>query len=222
MGERSRSVTIYNTLADRISTWAYSPGHRFTEEELCSEFGVSRSPVREALNSLVSARLIEKEAHKGYSVRLIDLREVNELYDVRLVLELEVVSLLCKKSIGGAILTRLRTRWQAIVDRLPEVVGISATEDESFHATLAEAAGNQVLSQMLSDISKLIHFVRLSDITDPERLGRTATDHLLLLDALEKQDCASALELMRLNILWGKEKVDSAIKEALFHAHHMA
>lgn len=222
MGERSRSVTIYNTLADRISTWAYSPGHRFTEEELCAEFGVSRSPVREALNSLVSARLIEKEAHKGYSVRLIDLREVNELYDVRLVLELEVVTLLCKKGIDSALLKRLRTRWQAIVDRLPEVVGISATEDESFHASLAEAAGNQVLSQMLSDIARRIHFVRLSDITDPERLGRTAGDHLLLLDALEKQDCTTALQIMRLNILWGKEKVDSAIKEALFHAHHMA
>ena len=222
MGERSHSVTIYNTLADRISTWAYSPGHRFTEEELCSEFGVSRSPVREALNSLVSARLIEKEAHKGYSVRLIDLREVNELYDVRLVLELEVVSLLCDKGIEGALLKRLRTRWQAIVDRLPEVVGVSASEDESFHASLAEAAGNDVLTQMLSDISRRIHFVRLSDITDPERLERTGGDHLLLLDALEKKDCQAALEIMRLNILWGKEKVDSAIKEALFHAHHMA
>ena len=222
MGERSRSVTIYNTLAERIITWAYSPGHRFTEEELCSEFGVSRSPVREALNSLVTARLIEKEAHKGYSVRQIDLREVNELYDVRLVLELEVVSLLCKKGIDPALLKKLRTRWQAIVDRLPEVVGVSAFEDELFHESLSLEAGNQVLAQLLSDISKRIHFVRLSDITDPQRLERTSLDHLKLLDALEKKDCNAALQIMRLNILWGKEKVDSAIKEALFHAHHMA
>jgi len=222
MGERSHSVTIYNTLAERIITWSYSPGHRFTEEELCSEFGVSRSPVREALNSLVSARLIEKEAHKGYSVRLIDLREVNELYDVRLVLELEVVSLLCHKGIDAALLKELRTRWQAIVGRLPEVVSVSAFEDELFHDSLSQAAGNEVLVQLLGDISKRIHFVRLSDITDPERLERTCKDHLDLLEALERQDCKAAQEIMRLNILWGKEKVDSAIKEALFHAHHMA
>ncbi len=222
MGERSRSIAIYNTLAERISTWAYSPGHRFTEEELCSEFGVSRSPVREALNSLVSARLIEKEAHKGYSVRLTDLREINELYDTRLVLELEVVSLLCKKGLDAAILSRLRTRWQDVVDRLPEVVGVSAFEDELFHETLAKAAGNQVLAQLLGDISKRIHFVRLSDITDPQRLERTSRDHLNLLDSLERQDCHAAQEIMRMNILWGKEKVDSAIKEALFHAYHMA
>lgn len=222
MGERSRSVAIYSTLAERISTWAYSPGHRFTEEELCSEFGVSRSPVREALNSLVSVRLIEKEAHKGYSVRLIDLREVNELYDTRLVLELEVVNLLCKNGLDAALLARLRTRWQDVVDRLPGVVGVSASEDELFHDTLAQAAGNRVLAQLLSDISKRIHFVRLSDITDPQRLERTSSDHLKLLEALERQDCITAQEIMRLNILWGKEKVDSAIKEALFHAHHMA
>ncbi len=222
MGERSRSVTIYNALAERIITWKYSPGHRFTEEELCSEFGVSRSPVREALNSLVFARLIEKEAHKGYAVRLIDLREVNELYDTRLVLELEVVRLLCEKGIDPALLTRLRARWQAIVDRLPEVVGVSANEDEQFHDSLSKAAGNLVLVQMLDDISKRIHFVRLSDITDPQRLERTSLDHLKLLDALERQDCKAAQKIMRQNILWGKEKVDSAIKEALFHAHHMA
>jgi len=222
MGERSRSVTIYNTLADRIITWTYSPGHRFTEEELCTEFGVSRSPVREALNSLVSARLIEKEAHKGYSVRQIDIREVNELYDVRLVLEMEVVSLLCNRGIDPALLKKLRTRWQAIVDRLPEVVGVSAFEDELFHEILAQEAGNEVLEQFLSEISKKIHFVRLSDITDPQRLERTSHDHLKLLDALEKQDYKAAQQIMRLNILWGKEKVDSAIKEALFYAHHMA
>lgn len=222
MGERSRSVAIYNTLTDRIITWAYSPGHRFTEEDLCTEFGVSRSPVREALNGLVSERLIEKEAHKGYSVRLIDLREVNELYDVRLVLELEVVSLLCNTGIDSALLNVLRTRWQAIVDRLPEVVGVSAFEDEQFHDSLSQAAGNQVLSQMLSDISKRIHFVRLRDITDPQRLERTSKDHLLLLDALESKDYKTAKQIMTQNILWGKEKVDSAIKEALFHAHHMA
>ncbi len=222
MGECSHSVAIYNTLADRISTWAYSPGYRFTEEELCSEFGVSRSPVREALNSLVVARLIEKEPHKGYKVRMIDLREINELYDTRLVLELEVVNLICKQELDTDVIKNLRTRWQAIAKNLSVSGGVFASEDEQFHEELAQAAGNQVLAQFLGDISKRIHFVRLSDVTNPERLERMKDDHLNLLDALEKRDCETAQEIMRLNILWGKEKVDSAIMEALFHAHHMA
>ncbi|MDT4761653.1 GntR family transcriptional regulator [Sphaerochaeta sp. PS] len=222
MGGRSRSASIYNTLSERIKTWEYSPGLRLTEEEICSEFSVSRSPVREALNSLVSSRLVVKEEHKGYMVRLIDLREVNELYDTRLVLELEVVRLLCEKGVDTTTLEELRQRWQAIGSKLPEVMDLSASEDELFHNRLAVAADNLVLTQMLADISQRIHFVRLSDITDPDRLERTCKDHLLLLTALEKQDLKASQEIMRQNILWGKEKVDSAIKEALFYAHHMA
>jgi len=222
MGNPARSTDIYNTLSKRIITWAYTPGYRLTEEELCAEFEVSRSPVREALNSLVSARLVSKEAHKGYMVRLIDLREVNELYDTRLVLELAVVQTLCEKGMDIHVLKDLQERWNMLIETLPEVLALCADEDEIFHKTLCSAAGNLVMTQMLDDIAKRIHFVRLSDITDPDRMRITCQDHLDLLSALQQRDVESAKAIVRRNILWGKEKVDTAIKEALFHAHHMA
>ncbi|ADY14412.1 GntR family transcriptional regulator [Sphaerochaeta globosa] len=222
MGNPARSTDIYNTLSKRIITWAYTPGYRLTEEELCAEFEVSRSPVREALNSLVSARLVSKEAHKGYMVRLIDLREVNELYDTRLVLELAVVQTLCEKGMDIHVLKDLQERWNTLIETLPEVLALCADEDEIFHRTLCSAAGNLVMAQMLDDIAKRIHFVRLSDITDPDRMRITCQDHLDLLSALQQRDVESAKAIVRRNILWGKEKVDTAIKEALFHAHHMA
>ena len=222
MGNPARSTDIYNTLTNRILTWAYTPGYRLTEEELCAEFEVSRSPVREALNGLVSSRLVIKEPHKGYMVRQIDLREVNELYDTRLVLELAVVEKLCEKGIDMQLVSDLKERWQSLIDKLPDVLGFCAKEDELFHKMLCDAAGNLVMSQILGDIAQRIHFVRLSDITDPDRLRITCQDHLDLLSALEKRDVEGAKEIVRRNILWGKEKVDSAIKEALFHAHHMA
>lgn len=222
MGNPARSTDIYNTLSKRIITWAYTPGYRLTEEELCAEFEVSRSPVREALNSLVSARLVSKEAHKGYMVRLIDLREVNELYDTRLVLELAVVQTLCEKGMDIHVLKDLQERWNTLIETLPEVLALCADEDEIFHKTLCSAAGNLVMTQMLDDIAKRIHFVRLSDITDPDRMRITCQDHLDLLSALQQRDVESAKAIVRRNILWGKEKVDTAIKEALFHAHHMA
>jgi DNA-binding GntR family transcriptional regulator len=221
MSGRSRSVDIYNTLYNRIITWKYPPGQRLTEEEVCAEFGVSRSPVREALNSLVSSRLVLKEEHKGYTVRRIDLREVNELYDTRLVLEVEVVNILCRKGLDDEILQPMKAHWQSFLDNLPVLGAQSAVEDELFHKTLADSAGNMVMAELLSDISQQIHFVRLSDITDQARFKRTCIDHLELLNALEKKDCEQAGEVIRRNILWGKEKVDDAIKEALFHAHHM-
>ncbi|MDQ2691396.1 MAG: GntR family transcriptional regulator, partial [Chloroflexota bacterium] len=47
------STDVFSTLKERIIRWEYAPGHRLTEERLCEEFGVSRSPVREALRMLV-------------------------------------------------------------------------------------------------------------------------------------------------------------------------
>lgn len=222
MGSPVRSTDIYDSLSQRIITWFYTPGYRLTEEELCAEFAVSRSPVREALGSLVSARLITKEAHKGYMVRQIDLREVNELYDTRLVLELAVVETLCEKGMDASILKDLQERWKVMLDTLPEGLTLCATEDELFHKTLCSAAGNLVMMQILDDIAKRIHFVRLSDITDPDRMRKTCQDHLDLLLSLEARDIEQSKSIVRRNILWGKEKVDTAIKEALFHAHHMA
>lgn len=221
MEGRTRSVDIYNTLSNRIITWTYPPGHRLTEEEVCAEFGVSRSPVREALNRLASSRLIAKEEHKGYTVRQIDIREINELYDTRLVLETAVVNLICKNGMDPAVLASLRSRWCSLRDELPSLASQSAVEDELFHEALSEAAGNRVMCQMLGDIAQRIHFVRLSDITDQQRLRMTCTDHLELLDALSRRDGNRAREVLKRNIEWGREKVDSAIKEALFHAHHM-
>jgi len=221
MSAKTRSSDIYNTLTTRIITWSYPPGHRLTEEEICSEFGVSRSPVREALNSLASEKLIIKEQHKGYSVRKFDIQEINELYDTRLVLELAVIRNICVNGIEMEILDTLRTQWESILEGLPGIAERSAQADEQFHEALADAGGNKVIKQLLHEIDQRIHFVRLSDITDQERLRTTCTDHLELLFALQQKDCVKASEILTRNILWGKEKVDSAIKEALFHAHRM-
>jgi len=78
------STEIFTVLKDRIIRWQYASGHRFTEEGLCEEFGVSRSPVREALRMLVENDLVEKAPYKSYSVKQPDLQEIQELYDVRL------------------------------------------------------------------------------------------------------------------------------------------
>lgn len=218
---RNLSVEVYDTLAERIRTWLYPPGHRLTEEELCTEFEVSRSPVREALNMLVEAGLVDKAERKGYRVRHIDLKELEDLYDTRLVLELAVIERLCEGGINPDLLKQLRTRWKDLLEALPSMASEAALEDEHFHEALAAEAGNRVMQRILKNIDLSIHFVRLSDITDPERLKKTCSDHLKILDALEQCDIKQAQELTRENILWGKEKVSHALKEALIHAHGM-
>ncbi len=221
MPGRNMSVEIYRILSERIIAWQYPPGFRMTEEEIGKEFNVSRSPVREALNMLVEANLMQKREHKGYSVRRVDIREIVELYDTRLVLELAVVETVCKNGMDETIRQELRNRWQQLYDGLPQMAQQSALEDELFHETIADASQNKVMQRILKDIDRRIHFVRLADITDSERLKTTCLDHLAILDAIGEGNCEKATEILRRNILWGKEKVDSAIREALVRAHSM-
>jgi DNA-binding GntR family transcriptional regulator len=68
-----RATELYDTLKGRILRWEYPPGHRFTEETLCKEFGVSRSPVRETLRMLEEQGLVDKVPYRGCTVKQLNL-----------------------------------------------------------------------------------------------------------------------------------------------------
>jgi DNA-binding GntR family transcriptional regulator len=232
MAEANLSVDVYERLSERILKWDYPPGHRLTEEELCAEFAVSRSPIREALGKLAERGLVDKKARQGYSVRRMDLREIEELYDVRAILEAAVADRLCAGSgaaggaggsggagVDAARLDALEKRWRTLRDGLPELAPNSAEADEEFHRSLAEMCGNGVLRRLLGDIDRRIHFIRLNDITNPERLLITCRDHLDILEAIRRRDAAAAKAALKRNIEWGKTNVEAAIKDALVRAH---
>ena len=221
MAEHNLSREVSNSLSERILSLAYPPGHRLTEEALCAEFKVSRSPVREALGMLVENGLIDKKARHGYSVRRLDLQEINELYDVRLVLELAVIERVCEKGMEPAEITRLEEYWSGLHDQLPRMAEHLADSDEEFHEILASAAGNRALRQMLDYVDKRIHFVRLADITNPDRLLTTCLDHLAILRAIRERDPALGAQAVRRNIEWGRKNVEAALKDALIRAHRI-
>lgn len=222
MAESNLSGQIYSTLSDRILSLEYPPGHRLTEEALCEEFRVSRSPVREALGMLAENGLIDKKARQGYSVRHLDMREIDELYDLRIVLELAIVERLCARGMDKDRITLLEKRWKGLLGRLPELAEDPADSDEEFHEVLAFCAGNRQMERMLRYIDKRIHFVRLADITNSERLRTTCLDHLAILDAIRRKDLAAAAEAVRRNIEWGRKNVETALKDALIRAHKIA
>ena len=219
MPEDNLSREVYTSMSERILSLAYPPGHRLTEEALCAEFEVSRSPVREALGMLVENGLVDKKARHGYTVRRLDLQEIDELYDVRLVLELAVIERVCDRGMDAAELTRLEEHWRGLLADLPIMSGNLADMDEEFHEVLARSAGNRPLQQMLDYVDKRIHFVRVADITNPDRLETTCLHHLAILRAVRERDVARGVEAVRRNIEWGRGNVESALKDALFRAY---
>jgi len=213
------SAEIFTVLKNRIMHWKYLPGHRLTEIGLSEEFGVSRSPIREVLQMLEEKGLIIKVPRIGYTVRQPDMDEIYELYEFRLAVESYIIERLAETGIDNQLLRDLHQLWQTFITKMPEIDEEAAIQDEHFHETLAKALGNSVLYQSVKEVNERLHFIRVNDITTPERWILTCKQHLLILDMIKKRDIEGARNSIKTNIQEGRENVDQAIKEALSRAY---
>jgi DNA-binding GntR family transcriptional regulator len=213
------STDVFSILKERIIRWEYAPGHRFTEEGLCEEFGVSRSPVREALRMLVENKLVDKAPHKGYSVKQLDMQEIHELYDVRMALETFVIERLTQSNYPESEWKELYRTWQDL--RKAEITDSPdfARMDEDFHERLAIWTNNRALLQQIRSIDERLHFIRMTDITTSQRLRETCEQHLRILDCIKEKDIDCARQALQNNIENGRHNVEHAIKEALARAY---
>jgi len=213
---------ILAELRKRILNWYYPPGHHLAEQALCAEFSASRNPVREALRALAEHGLVDKVPNQGCFVKQPDVEEINELYELRLALELYVGETLVHKPLDPAWVAAQRAYWEPLL-------GVRADEkmngdelvqaDSDFHLGLARATGNRRIVQSLRDINERLRFVRLAVITTPHRVQETAGEHLAVLDALMRQDPEAVRRTLRQNINHARNKVEIAIGRALMMAH---
>jgi DNA-binding GntR family transcriptional regulator len=168
---------------------------------------------------LADRRLIEKTPRQGYVVRQLNLTEIHELYDLRLVLETYIMEQVCKTGMDEATLAGLKRRWTQVYEALPEMIADPVTVDENFHQELAGAVGNRAIVEMLASIGARIRFVRMFDITNAERLKATCVQHLEILEAIGRRDAGKAIDVLRRNIEGGRIQAENAVKEALASAH---
>jgi DNA-binding GntR family transcriptional regulator len=213
------SASIVAALKERIIAWQYPPEHRLTEEALCREFGVSRSPVREALRVLATNGFVRRMANRGYAVKQVNLRELEELYEVRMALELYAVETLAERGAPAKALAALRDVWRD-VRRNPQRKGEELAElDTGFHETLAALVGNDTLLQQLKAINERLLVFRMIDFGKADRVESTCVQHLKIIERIAAQDVAGVRKAMRRNIEDGRTIVQSTIKEALARAY---
>jgi len=165
---------------------------RLTEDFLSKQLGISKSPVREALNSLHTEGLVRIEARKGAYLRRFSAKEVKDLYDLREALEVYAIGIaeLTPDLIHGLRHSTQRTRkFLKSGDRLGHI-----EEDANFHGLIATATGNAELSRVLTNIQNQIWICRrktynLSSSTAPDA-------HRAIVEALENGDRKEAQAAM--------------------------
>jgi len=221
VSEKSFSISapLIATLKERIITWRYPPEHRLTEDGLCREFGVSRSPVREALRVLAATGFVRRTDNRGYVVRQVKVKEVDEIYEVRLALELYAVEALAMRGAPAEELAAMTRTWKAVRRQPKRDVEELAELDASFHEGLARLLGNETLMQQLEGLNERLLIFRTIDFAKPSRVESTCAQHLAILDRIAARDATGAREALRENIEDGRNIVENAIKEALARAY---
>jgi DNA-binding GntR family transcriptional regulator len=210
--------SLVRSLKEKIVGWHYPPGYRLLESDICSEYGVSRSPAREALTTLLADGFVEKLPRRGYRVKQLDVRRAKELYDVRLALELFVVETLVAAGGARADLRRLREEWSDA--EADQSASAFAERDRQFHERLAELAGNETLLEQLRGINERIHVFRMIEFAREDATKQeTGEQHRRILDAVIGGRRDEARQAMRLNIESASSNIEASIKEALARSY---
>lgn len=191
---------VYDQLRDMILNFDLYPGSRVTEQELADRFGISRTPIRSALQRLEAEGHVLIMPKQGCYIRQLDIEELSQYYQVRIALEMFSLELACTYLPDGR-LRQLAADWDPV---RKDEHGLDAEQmearDEAFHLALAEGGGNQALVQYLDDINRRIRIIRRLDFTDPGRIDKTYAEHHRICQFLLKRDLAKAQALMRQHI----------------------
>lgn len=205
-GPRWNADRIYEELRQHIIEFQLAPGTRVTEGEFCTRYGVSRTPVRAALQRLAVEGYLTIRPKQGCFIRPIDIRELAHYYDVRTSLEVTAIEM-AARHMPRAALEQLAAAWDPVTQPQGRTVSeaLKAAE-EAFHLRLAEASGNPILVGYLRDINDHIRIIRRFGWPDDQSVTDTYRDHHRLCVLLLEGAVAEARSLMIRHIQDSQER----------------
>lgn len=183
---------VYHILRDEICCGKYVPGSRLQEMELSEHLGVSRSPVREALRQLVADGLLIEVPNKGVFVKEFTQRDIDEIFDMRLLLE------------SHAILNSRKHMTSARLQKLFDILGMLETTyaagnleeytkcDEKLHNHLVELSDNSLLIATYERVRSMNQQFRVFSLTSKIRFDNSLEEHRQIIHALATGDVETA------------------------------
>jgi DNA-binding GntR family transcriptional regulator len=211
-----RRDEVYGELRRRLMLGQFGLRTRLVEEKLANLLGVSRTPVREALQRLASEGLVTR-FEGGYFVVLPDLTQLRDLYDLRITLELRGLTriLAAGDRHDHDLLEPLRASWVAMAVDQPDPDPLFVTLDEHFHVTLLRATGNLVLTDSLQQVNARIRAVRMYDFLTAERIERTIAEHLGIVELVLTGKVEDALRSLQTHVGESMEVVERRAARAI-------
>ncbi|GGX13541.1 GntR family transcriptional regulator [Streptomyces chryseus] len=191
----SRTQYVLEAIKHAILTGGLSPGQPLVETELAARFGVSKTPVREALKTLAGTGLVVMNQYKGVTVRTVDAAMAREVYDVRLLLEPEALrrTIASRASLDGAREALIRA--EEATDQAERSLA-----NRAFHRALYLPCGNPLLARMLDEVRDQAALVSTVAWAAVPSWQREAAEHLVILRLALDGDADGAARALHAHI----------------------
>jgi DNA-binding GntR family transcriptional regulator len=206
---RTLAAEVAERLRDAIRNGSLGPGSRLVEQEVAEQLGVSRVPVREAIQMLVDEGMVRKSPHRGAFVFLPTRKEIDEISSLRVVLESFVVERVIENW-NPNYEAALRTVVAAMRDGMREGnYQVMYEQDYAFHRTLWEIADHSILLEVVSSLrARLSRFLyEAASALSHEHAIRHVDSHDELIDILKRGDVSTAQAEITQHILAAKERI---------------
>lgn len=203
---RLPSRALYEQVAEQLRTRILShklaPGSWIDEQAFTAEFGISRTPLREALKVLASEGLVTMKLRRGAYVTEVSERDLSEVYHLMALLESDAAATVARQA-SVADLADLQRLHQALESQVANREAFFAA-NEHFHMRLLEIADNRWRVQLVTDLRKVMKLNRHHSLFRQGRLEASLREHRDLVAALVQRDAEKAQQLMREHIVAGQ------------------
>jgi DNA-binding GntR family transcriptional regulator len=222
VSRQSTAAIIADRLRDAITRGAFPPGAQLGEVDLAARLGVSRGPLREAMQRLVQEGLLRGERHRGLFVVELGLADVHDIYAARLVVEQAAAGMILRAGRPEAV-PALTEAQQAIVAAAASGDPVRlADADQQFHTTLVRMSGSPRLERMALTLlaeTRMCLMALQATRPAPEQL---VVEHQVLLDAVAAGDGVRLSDLLAEHMRDAVARIEADLAEAGQHTVALA
>jgi DNA-binding GntR family transcriptional regulator len=198
----------YKKVRSMIISKKLVPGQKIVQDKLAESLGISRTPLRSALQILEAEYLVQSVPRKGVIVKEFSDKEIVELYDCRIALEGTASSLFTTIA-SDAEIDRLSGLFQPFLES-PIDANKYQIADSIFHDSIVQGCGNSFLSKLFKQGNILLIINMVGLVRPPEE---TLNEHLNIISAMKKRDSDSAEALVRSHLDKSRQLIISNINE---------
>lgn len=210
-------TALYQEVAERLRQRIYAhelpPGGWVDEQAIADQYGISRTPLREALKVLASEGLVTLKPRRGCYVTEISEQDLDEIFPLMAILEGRCAAETARKATATDL-----ARLEAIHQELETHAAAGRIEgffdaNQRFHAELQAIANNRWLTHVIHDLRKVLKLTRMHSLTIEGRLQQSLIEHRQILSALKARDAVVAEKAMHDHLLAGRQALSKLYSE---------